>query len=249
VTSGFRSIVKSAMRRAGVVAYSREHLPFGANLLEDLGRLTDPSSLGVVFDIGANVGGFARLFAPMTHSRVLAFEPSPRTYESLKTNVARMSNAECFNLALGSAPGEASLRVHTDGSVTDSLVDGDADDGAARVSVQVDTVDRVAERLGVERIDLLKSDTEGYDLEVLKGAEAMLRAGRVRFIFCECEMARVTPEPHTSFFDLHPFLAHRGFRCVAVYTDVTGPTGMHWGNALFAYIGADAGATSGAAAK
>jgi hypothetical protein len=49
----------------------------------------------------------------------------------------------------------------------------------------VRTLDAEAARLGLERIDLLKIDVEGYEAEVLAGASELLGAGRIGAVLCE----------------------------------------------------------------
>lgn len=51
--------------------------------------------------------------------------------------------------------------------------------------VQCSTVDGFCNENDIGRIDLLKVDTEGSELLVLRGAEKMLSQGRVRFVYIE----------------------------------------------------------------
>ncbi|HEV2717922.1 MAG TPA: FkbM family methyltransferase, partial [Terriglobales bacterium] len=64
----------------------------------------------------------------------------------------------------------------------------------------------------------LKTDTEGFDLEVLKGAEVMLRARQIQFI-----LAEVTFHPentyHTSFFRFAEYLQGLKYHFVDLYDD------------------------------
>jgi FkbM family methyltransferase len=57
-----------------------------------------------------------------------------------------------------------------------------------QIQVAVDTVDGYCKRNGIERVDWLKVDAQGYDLRVLQGAEAMLRAGAVAAISLEVNL-------------------------------------------------------------
>jgi FkbM family methyltransferase len=51
--------------------------------------------------------------------------------------------------------------------------------------ITIRTLDSFWAEQNINNIDLLKTDTEGFDLEVLKGAEAMLRAQQIQFILAE----------------------------------------------------------------
>ena len=82
------------------------------------------------------------------------------------------------------------------------------------------TVDDFCRANGVDKIDVLKVDAEGYDLHVIKGASRMLSEGRIDFIYAEFN--DLLPKPGTSGGGLVPmgeYLAPFGFRYVATYTD------------------------------
>jgi hypothetical protein len=56
---------------------------------------------------------------------------------------------------------------------------------ATAEEVRVQTLDSALEEMGVDKIDLMKIDTEGHEPRVLRGAQKMLREGRVRAVLCE----------------------------------------------------------------
>ena len=86
--------------------------------------------------------------------------------------------------------------------------------------VSCTTIDNFCAEKGIRTIDVLKIDTEGYELEVLKGARLMLKRGAIRYIYFE-------------FNDLHPrnnavggglvpideLIRPLGYRFVATYND------------------------------
>jgi FkbM family methyltransferase len=129
-----------------------------------------------VVDAGANVGIFSVQQA-RRGTRVYAFEPNPECFHRLTQTVAvnGLSTAiTVYNDALGSVAGTASLVVGEStlaGYVAPSNGNGDNHS----VSVQVRRLDEVMESLELERVDLLKIDVEGSELEVLKGAAQSLQ--------------------------------------------------------------------------
>jgi hypothetical protein len=60
-----------------------------------------------------------------------------------------------------------------------------AHENAQATRVAVLTLDEETERLGIDRIDMIKIDVEGYEPKVLAGARRLLREGRIRAILCE----------------------------------------------------------------
>lgn len=131
----------------------------------------------VVLDVGANTGVYAVQQA-RRGAHVYAFEPNPGCYRRLQRCVRANdleSRVTSVNCALGATPGLAELVVPegltTMGSLRPEWSPGD---GGSDVKVDVETVDRVVSELGIERIDLLKVDVEGLELDVLEGARETL---------------------------------------------------------------------------
>jgi FkbM family methyltransferase len=141
-----------------------------------------------VFDVGANVGHWSRSFLErcVSHgveAQIRAFEPNEGTYENLVRNLADWQlegRVEANRIAL-SARDEARTFYS---SGVNSGVSGfyRSGDTIAAMTVRATTLDRYCSDHGIERIDFLKIDTEGHDLEVLHGAKAMLEGRRISAI-------------------------------------------------------------------
>lgn len=133
-----------------------------------------------VFDIGANFGVLAGLFAQRaSEARIFAFEPHPETFETLKKNLEQndVSNVATHQLAMGDSTGTVVFTSH--GSPASNRI---AEDPSLYPTIEVamTTLDQFAEEHGVPEIDFLKIDVEGAELLVLKGACRMLGSGHVR---------------------------------------------------------------------
>ena len=128
----------------------------------------------VVADIGANVGMYTCL-AASRGKPVIAFEPSARNlsylYRNLWDNAFR--GVEVFPMGLARRPGLG--RIYGYGGIA-SFVPGWAQAREARFTLgPLTTLDSVvAGRFGGKRL-LIKLDVEGFELEVLAGAEETLR--------------------------------------------------------------------------
>jgi len=137
-----------------------------------LKRLLRPD--GVFYDIGANVGFFTLLASRLVGSggRVLAFEPLPRNIHFLKRHIEMNSaaNVTIVENALGDHNGTAcfdSSRGPSAASISDV---GD--------QVQVRTLDSLCASSGIPGPTVLKIDVEGFEMPVLKGAEATIKRYR-----------------------------------------------------------------------
>jgi FkbM family methyltransferase len=214
----------------GVVVHRRDHVRYGSDPLLDLERLLP--RVRTILDVGANEGQTALPFArAFPEARVFAFEPVPQTFATLCERTAGVDRIRCFELALGEYDGEATIAL-ADKSGQNSLLNV-AEPGPGTVTVAVQRGDTWAFAHDVGRVDLLKIDAEGYDLEVLSGFEQLIAASNVRAVLVECEFDRVRPEPHTSFFALYEHLTARGLGFTTLYTDSVSGNRFAWGNALF----------------
>ena len=143
----------------------------------------------VVLDVGANVGGYSRdIVAINPSATVFAFEPHPLTFERLVSNVHAHGNIHPLNYAVGHRPGRQMLydrhseRGTAHASMFREVIEDIHKAPASGCEVNVMTLDEFIEKKGLARVDLLKIDTEGYELNVLKGADKSIRSGVFRAI-------------------------------------------------------------------
>jgi FkbM family methyltransferase len=132
-------------------------------------------------DVGAHTGEVTQYLLNAGYD-VYAFEPYPPTYARLTTHLNGQGRFHSFQLALGSTTGEAELhlasdstddRIFDDPTVFHSLLEHGMPDGLAfeeSVSVPLQTLAHLHHD-GTLPLDvsLVKIDTEGYDLEVIRG--------------------------------------------------------------------------------
>jgi FkbM family methyltransferase len=143
---------------------------------------------GMTFvDVGANVGYFTALAAGLVGPTgcVIAFEPSPYAFARLQrlTEVNRLSQVKLVQAGLSDRSGIAHLYEGVGShNHTPTMV---AHENATKTAVAVRTLDATPEEMGVEQIDLMKIDVEGYEPYVLADAADLLRQRRVRSILCE----------------------------------------------------------------
>ena len=137
-----------------------------------------------VIDAGAHIGSFAVLAASRApQGRVLAFEPEAANFEMLQQNIALngFSRVSAFNVAVAGAEGERTLHYSVKPTTTGghSLIRT----GERSTTVRCITLDRIVADNALTRIDFLKLDCEGAELEFLAAASpaslALLRRGAV----------------------------------------------------------------------
>jgi FkbM family methyltransferase len=154
-------------------------------------RGLDLAKNGVIMDVGANIGEYgASLRSRHRNIRIICFEPHPFTFLKLEKNL-RGLNIEAHNLGVGASEGSFTLYDYADndGSEHASLHRGVIEQihkgSAVEHQVKVVSLDDFAVHERVERIALLKIDTEGHEFEVLRGATRLLKNGKIDIIHFE----------------------------------------------------------------
>lgn len=138
----------------------------------------------IIFDIGANIGTTAILLDHCYPGAVIyAFEPEPENFELLKKNVGPYPNIHVFNFGLGSKDKEVHLyQSETAGNFGGYSQFKDTALGDVRLDpVKIRDISAVLAELKVDRIDVIKIDTEGSESDILTALDPELLAS-VRWI-------------------------------------------------------------------
>lgn len=144
----------------------------GLHEFEDMGFVLHFLRPGDLFvDVGANIGSYTVL-ASAAGAQVVSFEPVPSTFEALLDNVHlnRLEHSvDAKNAAVGRTPGE--LEMIADQDTTNQVLVGCNQYAGKTVRVPVMTLDGA---LQGKVPKLIKIDVEGFEAEVLAGAEKTL---------------------------------------------------------------------------
>lgn len=139
----------------------------------------------VIFDVGSNIGTFTSWMARyFTGGKVYCFEPQRLVYQILCANIAinNLYNVYAYNSAIGDINArikilEPNYNIPNDFG-TFSLVRNTIEDKASELIIDIHTIDNFVQINEIEKIDLLKIDTEGMDYSVLLGAKKVLELFR-----------------------------------------------------------------------
>ena len=139
----------------------------------------------IAFDVGVNYGYSSAWLSTMA-GHVYAFEPNPANAAMIRehASIRRIQNVTLVPTAVSNRVGRASLHVKRfDGH--HSLADIGASPTVSAVDVPVTTIDTAADERGLDAVDLVKIDVEGFEPEVLEGASRRLERGRVGLVLFE----------------------------------------------------------------
>lgn len=177
------------------------------NDLEVVRELLKPGQTFV--DCGANIGIWTLVAASAVGEtgRVYAFEPNPSTFEKLSRNVAlgkSEENIRLFSAAVGST--NATLLFHCHEYHNISTVIERANETSISVSaIALDSV------LGENDVHGIKIDVEGFEIEVLKGAQTILKQCQPWLCI---EFNTLLAKVNTlSDWDVHQYLCNLGYVC------------------------------------
>jgi FkbM family methyltransferase len=202
-------MLQTILGRFGIYYSKRQFMPRGIEWLWDLARLTPAVTVRTVIDVGANEGQTARaILRAFPGAAVHAFEPVQGTFDVLRQAHGADPRVRLNRLVVSSEAGVAWVQAESS-SLNSHVVPATAAGGARVESVDAVTLDDYCAQHDIARIDILKTDTEGHDLQVMKGARNLLAAGKIEWVLVE-----VTFNPNDAvislFGPIHDFLAEHG---------------------------------------
>ena len=135
-----------------------------------------------ILDVGANVGKFSvKLNKIINDAMIYAFEPLGDCYELLLNSTKHFKKIKCYNVGLGKESKDAVI-FHNEFSPSSSLLEmnnlhKDAfpyTKLSTQERIKICSLDEMIDKINWEKKVLLKIDVQGYELEVLEGAEVSL---------------------------------------------------------------------------
>jgi FkbM family methyltransferase len=183
----------------------------------------------IALDVGSHHGNFARgIVDELAFESVFAFEPHPANIEKLRSLSLKHPQIIASSSAVGAQVGEAWFSCNADdatGSVLDYAADRKTNPPAVHRKVPMVSLDTFCDDFADHDWDvrLMKIDTQGYDLAVLKGAEKVLMVHEpivfLEFIYDTRYVNQAAP------FDIECWMRAHGFRLTAltnIHVDASG---------------------------
>lgn len=147
----------------------------------------------IIFDVGGNEGIYSKKIMEIEpSSKVYSFEPHPINYSKLK-QIAVQYSFNAFNVAVSDKNCEIKLFDYADpkkdgsphASIYKNVIEKIHKKESKQYNIRAVKLDEFAQELGLAEIDLLKIDTEGNELNVLKGFMEFIESSKVKIIHFE----------------------------------------------------------------
>ncbi|WP_276912462.1 FkbM family methyltransferase [Hyphomonas atlantica] len=164
----------------------------------------------VMLDVGAHFGTSAKFFDRLGWT-IHCFEPDPDNRKKLTAQFGDASNVSVDTRAVSDVAGETLPFYQSQESTGISGLNKFRDTHVKALNVKTTTVEEIVREKGLNRIDFLKIDVEGFDFSVLKGVPWDTLKPDV--IECEYEDAKTISMGH-NWHDIAKYLIDRGY---AVY--------------------------------
>ena len=217
-----KSLVKSILRSTGFDVSRLSSLKNNRNQPADdpfvhQKRLALDEDVRTIFDVGANRGLTTRTYRQLfPAAAIYCFEPFAASFAILAERYKGCRLVQPFQLAVSDAVGKSSF-YYTNESVMNSLLplSPRADllttsTESGTIDVQTTTLDAFCCEHNVTRIDILKLDVQGGELQVLRGATGILEDQLVRMIYTEVNFNEVYVG-QAFFHDVSSFLHGYGY--------------------------------------
>lgn len=226
-----RRLFRLGADRFGVSVFTHNKLPIGTDYRKTL--RSSEVQLNRTLDVGANVGQFSlHLLEVFPKCEIVCFEPVSATFQILQANTSQHPQVTCVKMACGEEAGEVEVFLQERSDVNSLSPDRNVHRGGTSSEVvKVTRLDDYCTEADISGIDLLKVDTEGFDLAVLKGADRLLSEGRIDRVLVEVTFNSVG----TKYSDVESYLKGHGFHVSGFYNQTSHgrQTGLSYCDALF----------------
>ncbi len=164
-------------------------------------------NIQIIFDIGAHKGEFLRSIKKLKKvNKIYSFEPQKKVFDNL--NLLNKGNkVECFNVAISENKGTKKLKINKKTStstfskinsnskwykIKSLLISGNLKNSfIGNENVKTTTLDYFCNKNKIQKIDLLKIDTEGHEEQVLIGAANMIAKKKIKYILIEFHLSKM----------------------------------------------------------
>lgn len=149
-------------------------------------KLKKSVSSGVIFDVGANIGDWSKFLIEEYKNEnynLYLFEPSLHTFHKLQNDLESRPNHHFYPIGFSNKREKLTLKYDNDFQGSASILG----EGKIEEKIQLETIDEFCINNKIKKINFLKMDVQGYEFQILKGAEKMIQKNNIEFIQFEID--------------------------------------------------------------
>jgi FkbM family methyltransferase len=192
----FKRLVQGLFKSFGYEISATSHY----NLEEHIPEYTDQQKIIgngpiTIFDVGAHNGQTSHTYNKLfSQASIYAFEPFPQSFDILKKNVEDKENIKVYNVALSNVIGKVKFNVN-ESSQTNSILSTHIDGADTwgknllstidTIDIESTTIDKFVEKNTIDKIDILKLDTQGTEYFIIEGAAKTIAKNKIKLIYLE----------------------------------------------------------------
>ena len=187
----------------------------------------------IIFDVGAFTGNSVFEFKKtFKNSLIYSFEPSKKNFDILKKNTKLIKNIRLHNIAISNKIGYSNF-YENKWEYTSSLLRLSNSEYKKRLEknfkyrgvneiqskylVKTTTLDNFIKNKNIRYIDVLKIDTQGNEIDVLKGMSYLLKQKIAKVIIIELIFENYYSNSMTSFYNIEKYLYKNDYKIFGIY--------------------------------
>jgi FkbM family methyltransferase len=207
---------------------------FKENPIDLLKKLFPKSK--IIFDVGANNGSMSKEFLlNFTNSHVFAFEPLVEFQQLFQKEERITYNQLVLSDKIGQLEFNVNKSLDTSSILQSKKIGANSDEQCQTIEkrrVNSVTLDSYCKSNKINQIDILKIDTQGGELSILKGSVEMLTKGQIKCIFCETYFKeQYVDQP--LFYEIGIFLQNFGYHLSDFSNPYYNENSLLWCDAIF----------------
>jgi FkbM family methyltransferase len=179
-----------------------------------------------IFDVGACTGEVSFQYNDLfTNSTIFCFEPYIPSFRILKEKTSGFTNIKCFNLALSNISGQLDFHVNKS-YATNSILATHADSAKnwneevlftiEEIKINSLTLDDFVAQNQIDKIDILKLDTQGTEYQIIEGASQSIKQNKIALIYLEI-IIMPTYQEQKNLDEILLLLRNKGFSLYNFY--------------------------------
>ena len=194
-------------------------------LLEIKKIFSNKSQISII-DVGAHKGEYIlNILKNFKIKQGYCFEPNPSVFRILQNNIKNKKNIEFINFGVSNSSGKIKFNVNIESSSSSInnlneksnyykkkfylLNFFNTSNVTKVIDIEVLTLDNFMKKKGIIQIDLLKIDTEGYEMQVLKGLQDKIK--KIKLIHFEHHFDDMIMKDY-KLSNIHNYLIKNGFK-------------------------------------